>query len=311
MTGPATQTTATEQSRADQITRLPERYQPLVRRLDAVRPDMARVVCLAVERDGHHSRRSATRNDLSFLQEIVTRHERRSAAPDQRSPIKPQPYTRVHLDGDLRASFKRKGLDLIGALERHESGRYIDQVLDLVPRLLAQLAAWGYHPDDVGLSTPAPDGHQPPAHYVKATTNLISSSARLAKDLRDRERQGDAYARPLRVTRSLAQFREARGGAQRLLDGEPYHLPPPAVSPWVGDRRSWWVDLDGQDDGERFTASRGRMLRTRAEQPSILGPFASKRCALNAGRRATATAADMRVGLFAQLSDDQLTGRPP
>ena len=100
MTASTTQapaTAATEQSRADQIARLPERNrrsrsnQPLVRRLDAVRPDMARVVCLAVERDGQHY-------DISFLQEIVTRHERRSAAPPQRSPVEPQPYTRVHLN---------------------------------------------------------------------------------------------------------------------------------------------------------------------------------------------------------------------
>ena len=277
---------------------VPERYRPLVARLDAVRPDCARAVRLAIERD-------SDRFDLDFLLDFVGRMERKHTAAADRSPVEPEPYTRAHLAGDLRASFRRR-YDLLPVLEQYEGGRYAAQVLDIMPRLLARLAEWGYRPGDVRLSTPAPDGHQPPAHYVQATTDLVASAARLAKDVRDYTRAADAHARPLRVTRSVAQFRRARNGAHRLLDGQSYHLPPPPASAWTGDRRSWWVDLDHQDEGERFAIRRGRMLRTRADRASVLGPFGSRQRALDAGRRATATPDDMRVGLFADVPLDQL-----
>ena len=289
--------TATAATATGDAPAVPEKYRALVARLDAVRPGCAHTVRLGIDRDGD-------RYDLAFLQEFVARVERQHTAQADRAPVEPEPYTRAHLAGDLRASFRRS-YDLLPVLEQHEGGRYADDVLDLVPRLIARLAAWGYHPGDVRLSTPPVEGEQPPSDYVKAVTNLVASSARLAKDVRDYNRAADAHARPLRVTRSTAQFRDARRGARRLLDGQSYAAPRIAP-PTVGDRRSWWAVTQPAEDGQRYRLERGRMLRAYAQADDVLGPFASKRAADQAGRRATATPDDMRIGLFAALPGDQL-----
>ena len=62
--------------------------------------------------------------------------------------------------------------------------------------------------------------------------------ARTVRLVIDRNRRSATRnAKPMRITRSVAQFREARGGARRLLDGETYRRLPPTVSPWTGERR--------------------------------------------------------------------------
>jgi hypothetical protein len=97
----------------------------------------------------------------------------------------------------------------------------------------------------------------------------------------------------------MAQSKE---GARRLLAGGPFQLPLPKQE-WIGSYRTWWALV--QSDGT-FKLKKGSVSASRAAEEGVLGPYATKRLATDAGKRATATAEDSLVGLFAHLDAGSL-----
>ena len=276
---------------------LPERYRPLLVRFDAARPDCARVARLAIARDEETGRPY----DVEFLAHLVERAERqRPLAPEDRRPVEPEPYTEADLRRHVEGTFRRSA-GLWHALIESEP-HVVPAVLDLVARLLGRLASWGLHGRDVRPSTRGPEGEQPPSDVGRAIGKLTTGAARLAKDLADQAAGRDPEATARRLARDLAAFERAKEGAQRLLDGGPLMLPTPPIER-VGDYRSWWAVTGGPGTPrrKRFGIKRGSMPKPFADRDDVLGPFPTKRAAMDSAKRAVATPEDSRIGLFATL----------
>ena len=267
---------------------VPPHYHALLARLDAVRPDGARVARLGIARDHE----AGTPYDLGFLRALVERAERQART----GPVAPEPYTLAHLRDHVEGSFPGTG-GLWAALTDARPYLAAD-VLDLVGQLTARLASWGLHRRDVRPATPGPGGTDPHDH-VRAVGGLATGAARLAKDLADQAAGRDPVGTARRLARDHAAFESAAEGARRVLAGGPYVLRA-APAPRVGDHRSWWAVTD-RPAARRFRIERGSLPASVAERPGVLGPFATRRGATDAGKAATATPADHRVGLFADL----------
>ena len=276
---------------------LPERYRPLLVRLSAVRPDCARVARLAIAR----GERTGRPYDAAFLASLVERAERQTPAdPANRHPVEPEPYTEADLRRHVEGTFRRSR-GLWQALDEAEL-HVVPTVLDLVARLVGRLASWGLHGRDVRATTRGPEGEQPPSSYGRAIGQLTTGAARLAKDLADQRGARDLEGTARRLARDRAAFRCAVEGARRLLAGGPLVLPTAPVER-VGDRHSWWAVTGGKGKpkAKRFGIKRGSLAKPFAERDDVLGPFPTKRAATDAAKRAVATPADSRIGLFAAL----------
>lgn len=280
---------------------LPSHYRALLVRFDAVCPDHARVARLAVAR--HHA--AGTPYDLDFLRTLVERAERQTGA----GPVTPEPYTLAHLRDHVEGSFPSvRGL-WPALTDAHP---YLPgDVIDLVRQLVARLASWGLHRRDVRPATPGPDNPDgaDPHDHVRAIGGLTTGAARLAKDHADQAAGRDPEGTARRLTRDHTAFERALDGARRVLSGGPYIVRTPPV-PRVGDHRSWWA-VTGRTGKRRFQIKRGSLPVAVAERHGVLGPFVTRRGATQAGTRATATADDHRVGLFAGLSVDTLFPEVP
>ena len=274
---------------------LPERYRPLLARFDAVRPDCAHVARLAIAR----GERTGRPYDDAFLAALVERAERQTPAdPADRLPVEPEPYTVADLRRHVEGSFRRsRGLwEALTEAEPH----VVPTALDLVARLVGRLASWGLHGRDVRASTRGPEGEQPPSSYGRAVGQLTTGAARLAKDLADQAAGRDPDGTARRLARDHAAFENAAEGARRLLAGGPLVLPTAPVER-VGDRHSWWAVTGGRGKprAKRFGIKRGSVAKPFADRDDVLGPFATKRAATDAAKRAAATPEDSRIGLFA------------
>lgn len=279
---------------------LPERFRPLLERFERVDPACARVARIAVA-EGEAGGRPY---DAGFLATLVERAERRTPAdPAERRPVEPRPYTAERLRACVEGSF-RSTPGVWEALTAH-APEAVGTTLDLVARLRARLAAWGLHTSDVRVTTEGPDGERPPREYGEAQTVLAALACRLAKDYADRGAGRAAEDTARRLARDLDGFAEAVADAERLLAGGPLHLPrEPAER--VGGRGTWWAVVAGPGKPRRkpYGVKRGSRPAADVGRPGLLGPFPTERAARQAGDRATCTADDSAVGLFAQLDDD-------
>ena len=276
---------------------VPARYEPLLARLAAVRTDCARVARMSIA----EGERNGTPYDLDFLKGFVARMERQSAPePAQRVPVEPRPYTIGDLRRHVEICFK-KSKGHWDALVGHDPG-HADEVLSLTRQLIGRLAEWGLHAADVHVSTRGPEGKPDPSDHTRAIGALVSGSARLAKSLADHYAGRYPDRTPKRLERDLANMAESKEGARRLLAGGPFQLPAPQMER-IGRHNTWWALV--RPDGT-FSLKQGSVLATRAAEEGVLGPYATKRLATDAGKRATATAEDSLVGLFAHLDAGSL-----
>ena len=274
---------------------IPERYHSLLDRFEAVRPDCARVARLAIAR-GEETGRPY---DADFLASLVERAERQTPAdPADRRPVDPEPYTEADLRRHVDGTFRRSS-GLWEALTE-AAPHVVPGVLDLVRQLVGRLASWGLHGRDVRHSTRGPEGEQPPSDYGRAVGQLTTGAARLAKDLADQNAGRDPDGTARRLARDLAAFDGAVEAARRLLAGGPLVLPITPVER-IGNYRSWWAVTGGRGTprGKRFGIKHGSVSKPFADRDDVLGPFATKRAATDAGKRATSTPEDYRIGLFA------------
>ena len=274
---------------------VPTRYEPLLARLGTVRPDCARVAALAItEKEG-----TGAPYDLEFFRRFVERMERQDAPdPSKRVPVQPEPYTRADLRRHVEGCFARSAGHWDALVEAERS--MVCDVLDLAEALLARLASWGLHGRDVKVSTAGPDGAPAPHDHTRALGSLVTGLARLAKDLADQEAGRYAADTPRRLERDYRNIERDLEGARRVLTGGPFQLPAPPDD-YVGDRMSWWavVEGPGKPKGKAFAIKRGRRMRAFAEREGVRGPFATKRLASDAAKRALATPEDSMIGLFA------------
>lgn len=273
---------------------VPEVYRPLVARLDAVRPDCARVARLAIAR----GEATAKPYDVEFLAGMVERMERRVGRGS--GPIEVEPYTAVRLRQLVEGTFP----SVSGLWEAMTDGDpdAVETALDLVDRLRRRLGTWGLRPEDVAVTTPAPDGERPPHELTQAATYLAASVCRLAKDLADQEAGRYVDDTPRRLARDYAAFERDVEAARRVLDGGPFRLPVPEVET-VGDRTTWWAVVagPGKSKQKRYSVKRGRRARAFAERDGVLGPFRTEGQAEDAAKRVTARPEDSRIGLFSML----------
>ena len=294
---------------------VPQRFQALLARLEAVRPDCARVATLSIA----GGEANGAPYDVGFLREFVARMERQSAPePGGRVPAEPRPYTVVDFRRHVEASFKRSEGHW-DVLVDHDP-EHVGEVLALTEQLIGRLASWGLHAGDVLACTKGPEGEPAPHDHTRAIGSLVSGSARLAKTLADFAAGRYRAKTGRRLERDLANMAEVKEGARRVLGGGPFQLPRPQVER-VGSYRTWWALLPAsgsqpavpaqqaepcEEDTRSFRLKQGSLPVTRAAREDVLGPFATKRLAGDAGKRATATAEDSRVGLFAHLGAGSL-----